>query len=206
MKIEVVRQKRKTIALKLVDSESAVLKVPIGYSEKKIAVFIEGKQDWLTKGALKLKERESFLNTLDFGRSFILFGKKEVDEGKIAFGLQKEDREKALKRFYLQKFSLLVDVAQKLSRETGLKFSKIKPTNSKRIWGSFSSEKVVKLNWTLVVLPMRLVEYVIFHELCHGLQMNHSPKFWASVEKVCPDYKVRKKELQKYSGLLSSWL
>ena len=62
----------------------------------------------------------------------------------------------------------------------------------------------MKLNWKLLILPRNLAEYVVCHELCHSLHMNHQPKFWKAVEKICPDFKTRKKELSKYGFLLKN--
>ena len=91
---------------------------------------------------------------------------------------------------------------QRISNETGLAYNEIKMINSVRVWGSFNTAGIMKLNWKLVLLPVQLIEYVICHELCHGLQMNHSSKFWENVSKICPDYKKHKKELYRYSFLL----
>lgn len=53
-------------------------------------------------------------------------------------------------------------------------------------WGSCNPRTGVRLNWRLVHLPIELVDYVVAHELAHLRELNHSPRFWALVERVCP--------------------
>ena len=63
-------------------------------------------------------------------------------------------------------------------------------------WGSCSATGI-RLNWRLIHLPLPLIDYVVAHELAHLEQMNHSPRFWAVVERLCPDYKLARAELKR---------
>ena len=69
--------------------------------------------------------------------------------------------------------------------------------NQKTRWGSCSSARNLNFNWRLVMAPIEVLDYVVVHELCHLKQMNHSKAFWNEVEKVLPDYGIRKKWLDK---------
>lgn len=64
-------------------------------------------------------------------------------------------------------------------------------------WGSCSRDTGIRLNWRLIHLPLDLVDYVVCHELAHLRQMNHSPRFWAEVERICPDWQDRRAELKR---------
>jgi hypothetical protein len=66
-------------------------------------------------------------------------------------------------------------------------------------WGSCSASGI-RLNWRLVHLPLELLDYVVTHELAHLKEMNHSPQFWAEVERLCPDWKTRRSELKRRGG------
>ncbi len=72
--------------------------------------------------------------------------------------------------------------------------------NAKTLWGSCSSSGGVTFNVRLALVPPHLTEYVMIHELCHMLEMNHSPEFWTHVAKYCPDYAARRKELKTGGG------
>ena len=64
-------------------------------------------------------------------------------------------------------------------------------------WGSCDMRGIVHLNWRLIHLSIRLVDYVIAHELSHLIEMNHSAAFWRIVESICPNYLVIRNELNK---------
>jgi hypothetical protein len=66
-------------------------------------------------------------------------------------------------------------------------------------WGSCTVAGNIRLNWKLVHYPLALLDYVVVHELAHLREMNHSPRFWAVVGEVFPDYDGAKAALKKRS-------
>ena len=207
MKINVIREKRRTIALKVLDSENAVLKVPQSISEKKVKEFVDSKQRWLEKTSARMREVEDFSRSFDFKKYIYLNGQQagKVDDVVIGFEkLSPKAKRLAIKRYYLSMFSNLERLAEKLSGETGLKYKDIKPTGSSRVWGSYNSKGLMKLNYKLLILPEELAVYVVCHELCHSLHMNHKPQFWKQLGTICPNYKAIKKEMARYSFVLKT--
>ena len=85
-------------------------------------------------------------------------------------------------------------------KKIGVKCTKITLRNTKTRWGSCSSERHVMINWNLIMAPEEVLDYVVCHELCHILQMNHSKEFWALVALYMPDWKEQKEWL-KENGL-----
>ncbi|NCV71165.1 MAG: M48 family peptidase, partial [Betaproteobacteria bacterium] len=63
-------------------------------------------------------------------------------------------------------------------------------------WGSCNAKSVIRLNWRLIHKDPMLIDYVVVHELAHLKELNHSPRFWAIVESVLPDYRERKRLLR----------
>ena len=53
-----------------------------------------------------------------------------------------------------------------------------------------------------MLTPEDVIDYVVVHELCHLKEMNHSPRFWAEVERVLPDYKKSRLWLKQNGGVL----
>ena len=63
-------------------------------------------------------------------------------------------------------------------------------------WGSCSSKQNLNFNYRIVFLPPHLADYIIVHELCHLLELNHSERFWAHVARACPEYVAHVQELR----------
>ena len=69
-------------------------------------------------------------------------------------------------------------------------------TNAATRWGSAKADGTIRLNWRLMHFAPVLADYVVVHELSHLREMNHSPRFWRTVESVMPDYAVHRKLLK----------
>jgi hypothetical protein len=74
--------------------------------------------------------------------------------------------------------------------------------SQKSRWGSCSRRGTISLNWRLIQTPAFVSDYICLHELMHLRQMNHSPRFWREMERVCPDYRMAERWLKEHSGLL----
>ena len=72
----------------------------------------------------------------------------------------------------------------------------VKLTKAKTQWGSCTAAGSVRLNVQLIKLPVRLLDYVVVHELAHLRELNHSTSFWRVVESACPDYANLRDELK----------
>jgi len=86
----------------------------------------------------------------------------------------------------------------------GLAVRRITVRSQRTRWGSCSRNGGISLNWRLVQVPAFVRDYILLHELMHLRQMNHSPKFWGEVERVCPDFRAAERWLKDHRGLLSA--
>lgn len=77
---------------------------------------------------------------------------------------------------------------RELADRHGLGIARVTVRNQRSRWGSCSRTGNIALNWRLIQMPAAVCDYVLLHELMHIRQPNHSPRFWAEVEAVCPDY------------------
>ncbi|GGP23541.1 M48 family metallopeptidase [Silvimonas iriomotensis] len=75
-------------------------------------------------------------------------------------------------------------------------------TSASTRWGSCTAAGDVRIHWRLMQAPPAVIDYVIVHELAHLKEMNHSPRFWAEVEKVIPDWKTYRQWLRQYGAAL----
>jgi predicted metal-dependent hydrolase len=74
----------------------------------------------------------------------------------------------------------------------------VKLSSARTQWGCCTARGSVSLNWQLIRMPLRLIDYVVVHELAHLIELNHSEAFWRIVRSACPDYTARRKELRQY--------
>ena len=88
------------------------------------------------------------------------------------------------------------------ARAHGLQFGRVAVRNQRSRWGSCSRRGTISLNWRLIQVPPFVCDYIIVHELMHLRQMNHSRRFWAEVERACPDYPVAERWLKDHSAVL----
>lgn len=94
----------------------------------------------------------------------------------------------------------LVPGLERLSRELRLPYTRVCVRQQRTRWGSCSRDGTISLNANLLFLTPETVQYVLIHELCHRLELNHSPRFWRLVERYCPDYRrihAQRKDLWK---------
>ena len=80
----------------------------------------------------------------------------------------------------------------------------VRLSNARSEWGSCNARGEIRLNWRLVLLPPRLAEYVVVHEVAHLAELNHSPRFWAIVEALLPGHASRRRELEDWTALLAA--
>ncbi|CAH0443842.1 M48 family metallopeptidase [Ralstonia syzygii] len=65
-------------------------------------------------------------------------------------------------------------------------------------WGSCTADGKIRLNWRLVHFPQSLIDYVVAHELAHLKEMNHSPRFWDTVESIFPEFREAREQLRSH--------
>jgi predicted metal-dependent hydrolase len=65
-------------------------------------------------------------------------------------------------------------------------------------WGSCTAQGAIRLNWRLIHFPLDIIDYVIVHELAHLKEMNHSPRFWATVQSVLPEFDQIRRQLKDF--------
>lgn len=91
----------------------------------------------------------------------------------------------------------LVPRLAELAARHGLDYTRVSIRAQRSRWGSCSRSGAIALNFRLVQMPPSVCDYVLIHELMHLRQQNHGPRFWALVERACPEYRDAERWLRR---------
>lgn len=100
---------------------------------------------------------------------------------------------------------VLLDRSAELSRRTGIEPASVRVRKVRSRWGSCSARGGVSLNRDLVFLPSHLVDAVIYHELAHLSHLNHSPSYYAALERLDPQWELHRAQLRGATSLVPVW-
>lgn len=103
-----------------------------------------------------------------------------------------------LKRSDEELKELICSLVKKISLKLDVKAKKVKYRRMKSRWGSCNSYGNLNFNIYLKYLPQTLIEYIVFHETAHLIELNHNKKFWNIISTEFPDYKEKEEELLIY--------
>ena len=179
--IEVIRSKRKTLAIEIRPDMRVVVRAPEKIPQNEIMKFVEEKQNWIKKHLVQM-----------------YFKAEEIKKQKKEPALTNADIEKLCQKA----LSVIPDKVKYYAEIMGVTYGRITIRNQKTRWGSCSSKGNLNFNCLLMLMPDKVLDYVVVNELCHLKQMNHSKKFWKEVERYMPDYKNYKKWLNENGGAL----
>lgn len=207
-KPQIIRSKRRTLALQITPQGELIVRAPLKISEKYIENFICKQADWIAKH--RAEKKKNAPKKIEEGEKFWLWGK----EYQLTFGVKpafvftgekfeihpvyRKNPEKVFAEFYKKELrKILPKRIENYEKIMCLKARNIKITSAERRWGSCNVRGNLSFGWRLAMLPPEIADYVIVHELAHLAELNHSPAFWKVVEKILPDYKIRRKWLRK---------
>ena len=100
----------------------------------------------------------------------------------------------------------LENCIRELSVQHDLPFRKLSIRGQKTVWGSCTAKKDIQLNYKILFLPDYLARYILIHELCHTIHLNHSASFWKMVAKLVPDFRAQVKALREADQYMPSWI
>ena len=205
-KTEVIRTNRKTLTL-YVKLQRVIVRCPLRTTNTEISQFIKKNHDWILdrlreerifqEEILKIKNNHKIFYrakelTIIFKEGRI--GRIAVNRDEFIIQCKKIDHMSAKK----QVEAYLIDKATKyiIPRAKGLaehlgvgaKISEIKLRKTKSKWGHCTSKGVIQFNWLIMLAPNIIIDYIIAHEVCHLIYMDHSRNFWNLVESICPGH------------------
>lgn len=176
MKVTIIRSSRKTLSIQLKPDE-IIARAPLRMKDKEIYSFIESKKSWIDKNLAKINERQKALDKVQ------PFTEEEI---------------KAL----AEKAKIIIpERVRYYAPKIGVTYNRITIRCQRTRWGSCSSKGNLNFNCLLALFPIEVIDSVVVHELCHRKHMNHSPQFYAEIEKVFPEYKRCNKWIKDNGGI-----
>ena len=202
-----------------------MVEAPVGTSECKIRVGVQKRARWIMEHIDRFEDYRRYALPRDYSNGETHFylgrrhklkiiiepgakssvrlvaGRLEVsapvgDTDDIKLALQRWYRQRAITYFNMRSVRLAA-VLPWVETAPQVKLLKMKQS-----WGSCSPQGAITLNPALIKAPVHCVEYVLLHELCHLAEHNHSPRFYALLDRHMPDWREAKHELDGLSEML----
>jgi predicted metal-dependent hydrolase len=196
---------------------TAVATIPLRGSEREAWKFVEQHRDWLDRARERQRRRPRAAELWTVGARVLWRG--ELEEIRVATEGDKPqvclaadvfrvrtltgDLRATLEAHFLRRAKIELPARTwELAAVTGMGVTQVTVRNQRSRWGSCTSGGTISLNWRLVQTPEFVRDYIIYHELMHLREMNHSARFWARVEEVCPGWREAEHWLKRNGSLV----
>lgn len=215
----VSRSNRRTLSLSILKDGKIVVKAPLKMSNETIAKFVYEKQDWIQEKLAFLHNNHQKFDDIINYKKFLLFGNRyelrfsnvkkiQTSADEMAIIVPKtipEDKVLQKLKLWYKKYAkeILEQRLEYISNLMKIVPSAMKINDTKGRWGACNSRGVISFNFRVVMLEPSIIDYVIVHELCHLVEMNHSKKFWNLVYSFLPNAGAEKKKIKDYGFLLT---
>ncbi|WP_347454003.1 SprT family zinc-dependent metalloprotease [Acinetobacter thermotolerans] len=208
--IQITRNVRSTRLRLRVEGDQIRLTAPVFCNKKQIQNFIDQAESWLLKTWKSQQEKNQSIDR-SLPTELQLFNQAQsiqivYQSQKQNFVFNAESLQLSISdrspETYLKAFAISYAKEQlpvyldKVSQETGLSFNICNVRQPKTRWGSCSAKHDIMLNSGIILFPEHIVRYLCVHELAHTRHFDHSPRFWAEVEKHDPNYSIHRKMLK----------
>ncbi|GAA0123465.1 M48 family metallopeptidase [Clostridium faecium] len=215
---EVEFRHRKTLEISIEPPDIIKVVAPIGTSEDDIIKKVRSKANWIVQKLFEYKNMKyiKIHKELVNGESFMYLGRNYSLQIIIDQSKAKPEVKLHQGKFYIttntSNETILRMALQEWYREKALEkikkriiyfqpYFKMEPSDivvkeQQKRWGSCTSNNKLLFNWRCVMAPAPVLDYIVVHEMCHMVHMNHSKEYWNLVESIIPDYKERKEWLR----------
>ena len=223
--------KAKNLRLKVTRDEGLCVVVPRGFDEAKIPALLKKKKVWIADALKRVGETRRFLEPrpvkhlpeslrlVAIGETWpVIYNETEnrsgiwlrAESGKLLISGSDLNREAVIRKLKdwlrLRVREDLFPLAEKLAAKHRLQLGGLLVKSQRTRWASCSAQRNLSLNTKLLFLSPDLVRYVVIHELCHTVHMNHSNEFWRLVASHEPSYKVLDQALREAWKTVPQWV
>lgn len=215
-----ISPRRRTVGMRI-DENGLTVNAPSRMGKKMLENMLLERADWIITKLGEWQSRQVPEMAWQDGEHLLFLGnqiqlcltpdsrsrKPQLEAGRLLIALPEPGNHETVSRKVLQWYrrEALGDFTRRvqlLANRLDVTMPPISLSSARTRWGSCNSRGEIRLNWRLIQAPPHIIHYVAAHELAHLKEMNHSPKFWAIVQKLCPDYLAARHELKTMSAKL----
>lgn len=215
--------KRKTVSVEVAECRVTV-RAPMKIEEAFVSQWVLSHRQWV----LKKLEQQRMVQTqipvpeYNSGSQFILLGKKytlEIVKGSksavvqgdnvitVVYGSRMSSDPDSIRKILsrwcrTRAQELLIAKTRAYAAKLGVSIESIAFRQTRTKWGHCTKSGKIQYNWLIILAPEAIVDYLVVHEVCHRVHMNHSKPFWRLVESLCPEYDLSRRWLKRYGGAL----
>lgn len=223
--------KARNLRLKVTRENGLIVVVPKDYDEKKIPALLKRKKIWIADSMKRIGETKRFLEPepvihlpesvrlVALGETWSVTYREDqsrsgirlcADDGGLVVSGPDLNRDAVLRKLKewlrMKVREGLFPLADRLATKHGFKLGGLLVKSQRTRWASCSAQHNLSLNTKLLFLSRELTRYVVIHELCHTVHMNHGKEFWRLVASHEPSYKVLDRALREAWKTLPQWV
>ena len=210
----VTRRDVKNARLRVCEDGSVQLFVPLTFTDEEVQKILEKKAQWIAtkrqfftqKSKIQLRRNEILLlgNRYSYFYSSKYQNKVVVNHESKTIQAKRDLLDAAVQEIWLKSVArkYISERITTISNSLLLPYNKLYIRSQKRKWGNCSKEKNISINWRIIKAPSFVIDYVIIHELCHTVVMNHTAKFKILLNSLFPTYNEAQKWLNTYGNSL----
>jgi len=213
MDFNVIRSRRKTIAVEITKEGGVLVRAPLKLARREVLAFVKQNRAWIARKLAQARVRQEERTPRRFleGENVPFLGEQHrlryvaggeylrKLNGEFLLGADLSSRAGDLFRTWYRARAreILEDRVAHFALRMGLTCRSVRITDAKERWGSCNAAGSLNFAWRLVMAPPPVIDYVIVHELAHLVEMNHSRRFWERLGRILPDYAKRRRWLRE---------
>jgi len=213
----IVRTHRRSLSLTITKDGNFVVHAPKRLSMDEIFKYIIEKEKWITTKQKEINDKLSINKSILDYQEYLFLGKKykieflngikKIELTNNSFivpnNIDKKDLNSKMKKWYISNAKkIIIERLEYFANIMQIDYASVALCNSKVKWGSCDANRNIKLNYRLIMLPHKCIDYIIVHELSHIIEFNHSKQFYKIISLVMPNYKLQQKILKEYDYVL----
>ncbi len=218
------QRRKKTVSVSVDPNGDVLLIAPQHLPTARLDAVVRRKARWIVQRLRHVHSNGTALSPREFvsGESVLYLGRhyrlkvhaQVADEAKLTGGWlhvsappgsehTMEIREAVVSWFRHHAAQRLPERVNEWQSKAGVPMPTVIIADQQKRWGSCDARGTIRLNWRIIQAPMRLVDYVVVHELVHLRHRGHGRDYWQAVGKVMPDYERRREDLRQLGGSLA---